>query len=67
MGVMGFKLQWELRKKKSEELDRTTKETITPEDRQKEEDQAASARQTYDTTNRTVNLNKKRVTDIKEN
>ena len=67
LGVLGCKTRWEQRRKEEEKLDEEDEANITPEDRMRGDQQAADSRQTFDPQKMSVNLNKKRATDVKGN
>ena len=67
LGVLGCKTRWELKRKEDKKLSDEEEAEITPEDRRKGDEQAAESRQTFDPQKMTVNLNKRRATDVRGN
>ena len=64
---MSCKFRWEVKKREEEKLDDEEKLKITDDDKMKGEEAEAKTRSIFDPVGKVVNMNHRRVTDIKEN
>ena len=63
LAIMGCKYRWKITREEQERLEEAN---ITDDERVQGEEEAARSRQTFNSLTKTVNLNKRRFTDIRE-
>ena len=64
---MSCKYRWDIKKREDEKLDEDEEITTTEEDKELGEEQEAMSRSVFEPIKKTLNMNKRKVTDYKNN